>query len=108
MATVTASDESPELAGQLLPFDYDQAVRDLVLATAPRVFAVVSEHADEDGGRDACVVAWGFAHPDGGPVQVISDDGREVLRLASPERAAWWFARLTGGPVRLEWLETAA
>jgi hypothetical protein len=83
---------------------HDQEVRDLVLATAPRVFAVVSEYTDEDGDRDACVIAWGFAHQDGGPVHVISYDGHRTLRLTSPERAVWWFARLTGGPVRLEWL----
>jgi hypothetical protein len=41
-------------------------------------------------------------------VQVISDDGRDVLRLTSTERAVWWFTQLTGGPVRLEWLDAMA
>ncbi|MGP3967454.1 hypothetical protein [Streptomyces sp. 6N223] len=107
MTTVSPENRAPGPI-ELPPFDYDQAVRDLVLATAPRVFALVGEETDEDGERDAWVVAWGFAHPDDGPVQVISDDGREVLRLKTAERAVWWFARLTGGPVRLEWLDAVA
>jgi hypothetical protein len=91
-----------------LDFDFDRGVRELVLATAPRVFAVVIEYADEDGDRDACVIAWGLAHPGSGPVQVISDDGRRVFILRSAERAVSCFARLTGEAVRLEWLDTAA
>jgi hypothetical protein len=50
------------------------------------VDALAEDEAVAGRGGDARVVAWGFAHPDGGPVQVFSDDGRDILRLKSTGR----------------------
>ncbi|MFJ3712534.1 hypothetical protein OG709_13370 [Streptomyces sp. NBC_01267] len=99
MATV-----SPEQPASARPDGFDQEVRDLVEATAPRLFAVVEEFraGDGDADLDAHVLAWGLAHPDGSAdVSAVSGGSRMVLR--SPERAVMWFSRLAGGGVRLVW-----
>jgi hypothetical protein len=111
MHTVTPSEETPvpvnDAVRDLLDFDYEQELPAFVRAIAPRVFAVVSEHTDEDGEKDACVLAWGFEFEDG-RARVGEETRTSSMVLSSAESAVRRFERLTRGPVRLEWLETAA
>jgi hypothetical protein len=96
MATVSPKQPTPE------PFDLGKELRALVLATAPRLFAVARIHpCDETGEADVEIAAWGMAHEDG-HTEVIGPGQRWVL--ASPERVVRWFSR---GPVtaQLVWLE---
>ncbi|MEC4017306.1 hypothetical protein [Streptomyces sp. H27-D2] len=85
------------------PTTFDQELCDLVLDTAPRLFAVVQEYDLEPGERDAHIAAWGMAHDDG-RVQVVSVGGGRRLSLGSAERAVWWFGRRAGVRARLVWL----
>ncbi|MBO3679826.1 hypothetical protein [Streptomyces sp. NEAU-YJ-81] len=89
---------SPEL--------FDKELCDLVLAIAPRIFAVVQEHEVRPGLKDGCVAAWGLAF-DEGPVHVTTADGTGQMVLNSPERALRWFTRggdEGGVTARLVWL----
>jgi hypothetical protein len=95
----------PEPPGE--PFDYnDRELQAMVNETAPKAFAVVAEWECEDGGRDACVLAWGLQY-EGGRASVVDEEGRRAMHLESAERAVPCFARLTGGAVRLVWTAAA-
>ncbi|MDT3395556.1 hypothetical protein RKE29_02640 [Streptomyces sp. B1866] len=111
MATVSPQEPSsaPSDPTALVDPDYDEALRGLVVDTAPRLFAVVREYGEADE-RDAEVAAWGLAHDDGSAdVTTCPEDGPAIrLRLRSPERAVWWFARPAGVSARLVWLEPSA
>ncbi|MFF4815004.1 hypothetical protein ACFY2K_10505 [Kitasatospora sp. NPDC001309] len=82
---------------------FDRELCELVLDTAPRLFAVVQVCGDSSADADGWVAAWGLAEPDG-PTHVISLDGRARLTLASPERALRHFAGHPGITARLVWL----
>jgi hypothetical protein len=82
-------------------------VRALVNETAPSRFALVSEWVCDDGESDACVEARGLADPFDGTVQVTSTGSRRLVSARSAERAASLLGKLTGGPVRVEWLGPA-
>ncbi|MFD8457188.1 hypothetical protein ACFV27_10850 [Streptomyces antimycoticus] len=83
----TASPDQPTSA----PFDLGKELRALVLATAPRLFAVARIHPYEDTGEsDVEIAAWGMAHEDG-RTEVVWPGQRLVL--ASPERVEAWFSR---------------
>jgi hypothetical protein len=84
------------------PEGCDQEIRDLVAATAPRLFAVVQEYTTDDGELDAHVAAWGLAQADG-TAQVTSTHGGLRMSLRSAERAAWWFSRQPGSSAHLVW-----
>ncbi|MER8153844.1 hypothetical protein [Streptomyces sp. NPDC094472] len=89
---------SPEL--------FDKELCELVLAVAPRLFAVVQECEVRPGLKDGCVVAWGIAFGEG-PVHVITADGTGQMVLNSPERDLRWFTRggdEDGVTARLVWL----
>ncbi|MCQ8189561.1 hypothetical protein [Streptomyces rugosispiralis] len=98
MATVSPEQPASE------PFDLGKELRALVLATAPRLFAVARIHPYEDTGEsDVEIAAWGMANEDG-RTEVVGPGQR--LALASPERVAAWFSR---GEVtaQLVWLAPA-
>ncbi|MFI0774744.1 hypothetical protein [Streptomyces sp. NPDC021212] len=97
MATVSPQNPASE------SFDFYQEVRELVLDTAPRLFAVVQEYVLDDGWRDAEVAAWGMAYQDG-HADVTSVDGRRRFSLPSADRAIRHFALLEGVTARLVWL----
>ncbi|MDB1087978.1 hypothetical protein PJ985_10410 [Streptomyces sp. ACA25] len=102
MTTVSPQNHTP------VPPGFDREVRELVVETAPRVFAVVLEAVDGDGEWDACVAAWGMAYPDG-HVHLVGEDGLLVLRLESVERAVVWATRLgAGSSARVVWPVMAA
>ncbi|MED7955143.1 hypothetical protein [Streptomyces sp. BE303] len=82
---------------------FDREVCELVLHTAPRLFAVVQVTGDGDDEADGRVAAWGLADIDGS-AQVFSVDGRTLMNLASPERATQLFSRQPGIIARLVWL----
>ncbi|OPF76608.1 hypothetical protein VT50_0223615 [Streptomyces antioxidans] len=92
------------------PEPFDKELCELVLAIAPRIFAVVQECEVRPGLKDGCVAAWGMAFHEG-PVHVIAADGTGQMVLNSPERALRWFTR--GGSdeggltARLVWLSRA-
>lgn len=88
-----------------LPFA--EEVRAMVNETVPSRFALVSEYVTDDGEPDAFVAGWGLADRDDGTVAVTSTAGRRTVYARSAERAALLFGRLTGGPVRLEWVDPA-
>lgn len=44
---------------------FDKELCDLVLAIAPRIFAVVQECEVRPGLKDGCVAAWGLAFDEG-------------------------------------------
>ncbi|MEV7868115.1 hypothetical protein AB0P17_18900 [Streptomyces sp. NPDC088124] len=94
---------SPPLPHPDRPAGFDQEIRALVNATAPRLFAVVEEFACENGELDARVAAWGLAYADGGGTHVTSVDGGAWLTLTSPERAAAWISRRPGSFGSLVW-----
>ncbi|MFD5752904.1 hypothetical protein [Streptomyces sp. NPDC127033] len=94
---------SPPLPRPDRPEGFDQEIRELVDATAPRLFAVVEEFACADGELDARVAAWGLAFADGGGTQVTTVDGGLPLFLSSPERAAEWVSRRPGSFGSLVW-----
>lgn len=77
------------------PEGFDQEIRELVTATAPRLFAVVEEFASGNGEWDARVAAWGLVYDDG-RAQVATEDGRFRMSLRTPERAAEWISRRPG------------
>ncbi|WP_413801920.1 hypothetical protein [Streptomyces iranensis] len=89
---------SPEL--------FDKELCDLVLAIAPRIFAVVQEREVRPGLKDGCVAAWGMAFAEG-PVHVTTADGTGQMVLNSPQRVPRWFTRgggEDGVTARLVWL----
>ena len=93
-----ADDTSPEV--------FDKELCDLVVAVAPRIFAVVQEYEVDPGVKDACVAAWGIAFDDG-PVRVTTVDGARQFVLNTPERALRWFTGRGGEDevsARLVWL----
>lgn len=100
-APVEAHTQTPDS-----PEPFDKELRDLVLAVAPRIFAVVEECEVRPGLKDGCVAAWGVAFHEG-PVHVITADGTGQMVLKSPERALRWFTRgggEDGVTARLVWL----
>ncbi|MBP8537032.1 hypothetical protein [Streptomyces sp. MK37H] len=85
---------------------FDKELCDLVLAIAPRIFAVIQECEVRPGLKDGCVAAWGIAFAEG-PVHVTTADGIGQMVLNSPERALRWFTRgggEDGVTARLVWL----
>ncbi|MBD3005562.1 MULTISPECIES: hypothetical protein [unclassified Streptomyces] len=98
MATVSPHQPASE------PFDLGKELRALVLATAPRLFAVARIHPYEDTGEaDVEIAAWGMAYEEG-RTEVVGPGQRLVL--ASPERVAAWFSR-DGVTAQLVWLAPA-
>ncbi|MGP3940542.1 hypothetical protein [Streptomyces sp. 6N106] len=88
------------------PEIFDKELCDLVLAVAPRIFAVVQECEVRPGLKDGCAAAWGIAFGED-PVHVITADGTGQMVLNSPERALRWFAHGAGEDgvtARLVWL----
>ncbi|MEU0808242.1 hypothetical protein [Streptomyces sp. NPDC005970] len=88
------------------PEAFDKELYDLVVAVAPRIFAVVQESEVDPGVRDGCVAAWGMAFDDG-PVRVTTVDGTRQFVLNTPERALRWFTGRGGEEAvsaRLVWL----
>ena len=85
------------------PAAFEREVRAMVVDDAPRLFAVVSEETLECGLRDATILAWGLAYPDG-EARVIREGRRvELMALPSAERAVRWFSLLDEGDIRLVW-----
>ncbi|SOB85323.1 hypothetical protein [Streptomyces sp. 1331.2] len=82
---------------------FEQELCELVLDTAPRLFAVVQVSDEGLADADGWVVAWGFANGDGS-AHVIGIDGRARLTLSSPDRAVRHFAGRPGITSRLIWL----
>jgi hypothetical protein len=70
--------------------------------TAPRLFAVVVEHAVGTEDADAVVAAWGHTHEDG-RTEVV---GMRGLRwsLASPDHVTRYFPRTEECALRLVWV----
>ncbi|MGO4748270.1 hypothetical protein AB4212_06495 [Streptomyces sp. 2MCAF27] len=101
MSTVSPYDPSSE------SFEFDQEVRELVVGTAPRMFAVVQEYDLETEDADAHVAAWGIAYDDG-RAHVIGVSGAVTMSLGSPERAVWHYGRRKGISARLVWLDPGA
>lgn len=88
---------------------FDKELCDLVVAVAPRIFAVVQEYEVDPGVKDGCVAAWGMAFDDG-PVRVTTIDGTRQFVLSTPERALRWFTGRGGEDevsARLVWLGQA-
>ncbi|OMI41004.1 hypothetical protein [Streptomyces sparsogenes] len=92
------------------PEAFDKEVCDLVVAVAPRIFAVVQEREVDQGVKDGWVAAWGMAFEDGS-VRVTAIDGNRQFVLNTPERALRWFTGRRGGEdqvsARLVWLGQA-
>ncbi|MDT3395838.1 hypothetical protein RKE29_04125 [Streptomyces sp. B1866] len=107
METPTTQPAAPNLTPwEISPETYDEELRGLVVALAPRFFVIVQEYEVEPGVNDAAVAAWGMAFEDG-PVRVVGADGTGSLTLASPDRAVCWYSRPKGdGTVsaKLLWL----
>ncbi|MBI0297475.1 hypothetical protein JBE04_24175 [Streptomyces sp. PRKS01-29] len=98
MATVSPDQPASE------PFDLGKELRALVLATAPRFFAVARIHPYEDTGEsDVEIAGWGMAYEDG-RTEVVGPGQRLVL--ASPQRVQAWFSR-NGVTAQLVWLAPA-
>lgn len=112
MTTTTVSPEEPEegteestaetrqAAGLLSPEAYEQAVVELVMATAPKLFAVIEEDVEAP---DARVVSWGLAFEDAG-TQVMSPSGNYHAVLQSPDSALRPFTGSGGTKGRLVWV----
>ncbi|MEU1792067.1 hypothetical protein ABZ553_40580 [Streptomyces sparsogenes] len=101
MATVSPQNSSSTA------FEFDQEVCELVVDTAPRLFAVVQEYDLETEHADAHVAAWGMAYDDGS-AHVIGMGGAVTMSLGSPERAVWHYGRRKGISARLVWLDPGA
>ncbi|MDJ0460465.1 hypothetical protein [Streptomyces sp. H27-C3] len=82
---------------------FAREMRDLVEATAPRLFAVVEQFATRDGEPDGRVAAWGLAHQDGS-AYVTSADGSMRMSLRTAERAAEWISLRPGSSGSLIWV----
>ncbi|MEV7189417.1 hypothetical protein [Kitasatospora sp. NPDC093102] len=97
--------QNPRLATltPTVPDPFDQELCELVLDTAPRLFAVVQVCGDGLADADGWVVAWGLVDNDG-PTHVIGVDGRARMTLTSPDRALHHFAGRPGITSRLVWL----
>ncbi|MEU5023923.1 hypothetical protein [Streptomyces milbemycinicus] len=110
METPNASPSNPDHLtppwADASPEAFDKELCDLVVAVAPRIFAVVQEYEVGPGVKDGCVAAWGMAFDDG-PVRVTTVDGDRQFVLNTPERALRWFAGRGGEDAvsaRLVWL----
>ncbi|GAA1915310.1 hypothetical protein GCM10009716_25850 [Streptomyces sodiiphilus] len=105
MTTVFPRNPDPGPAGApaTRPEGFDEEVCELVLDTAPQLFAVVEEFATVDGDLDACVAAWGLAHEDG-TAHVTRWDGRSHMIVNSPRRAAEVLAARSGSRAYLVWV----
>ncbi|MDT0543193.1 MULTISPECIES: hypothetical protein [Streptomyces] len=91
------------------PEAFDKELCELVVAVAPRIFAVVQEYEVDPGVKDGCVAAWGMAFDDGS-VRVTAIDGTRQFVLNTPERALRWFTGRGGEDevsARLVWLGEA-
>lgn len=98
---------SPGLSNPDRPDAFTAEIRNLVNATAPRLFAVVEEYLTEEGDRDAHVAAWGLAHGDGS-AQVAAFDGGFRMSLRNPERAAQLISMRPGSVGSLVWPQAGA
>jgi hypothetical protein len=98
---------SPALNPLPPPPPFAEEVRAMVNETSPSRFALISEYVTDEGEPDAFVAGWGLADRDDGTVLVTSSGARRTVYAQSAERAALLFGRLTGGPVRLEWIDPA-
>jgi hypothetical protein len=74
-------------------------INDMVVAEAPRVFALVQVCGDR---VDARIAAWGLSWGD--RAEVIGVDRGLRLSLGSPERARRVLSRIAGIPARIVWL----
>ncbi|MGW2377428.1 hypothetical protein [Kitasatospora sp. NPDC001683] len=103
MTAEPSQNPRPAMLAPTVPDPFDQELRELVLDTAPRLFAVVQVCGEGRADADGWVVAWGLVDNDG-PTHVIGIDGRARMTLASPERALRHFAGRPGITSRLVWL----
>ncbi|MFF1867276.1 hypothetical protein [Kitasatospora herbaricolor] len=103
MTPLPPQNPHPAMPVELVRKPFDQELCELVLDTAPRLFAVVQVCDGGTSQADGWVVAWGLADGDG-PTHVVSLDGRTRMTLASPERALRLFAGHPGVTARLVWL----
>lgn len=84
----------------LTPHGLDQEIRELVAATAPRVFAVVEQTDDH---QDAWVLAWGLAFAE---EAVTVSPSRAVVAHRTADSACRFY-RHGGRVVTLRWPEAA-
>jgi hypothetical protein len=98
---------SPALSPLQAPTDFAKGVRAMVNETASSRLSLVSEWICDDGEPDASVAGWGLADPHDGTVQVTSAAERRFVFAQSAERAALLVGKITGGPVRVEWVDPA-
>ncbi|MFG2908942.1 hypothetical protein ACGF13_28200 [Kitasatospora sp. NPDC048286] len=103
MAAAPLQNSSPVTPLPSADASFDQELCDLVLDTAPRLFAVVQVCSLGLADADGWVAAWGFADA-AGSTHVIGVDGRTRLTLPSPERAVRHFSRRPDITARLVWL----
>lgn len=80
------ADGNPYIAALRDPQVYEEVVSDLVMSTAPGLFAVVQEQVD---GFDARVAAWGMVFED--RAEVVSVEGNHHFSVQQPERALLHF-----------------
>ncbi|MER7753182.1 hypothetical protein [Kitasatospora sp. NPDC097643] len=103
MTAEPSQNPRPATLAPTVPGPFDRELCELVLDTAPRLFAVVQVCGNSPADADGWVVAWGLVDDDG-PTHVISVDGQARMTLASPERALRHFAGRPGITSRLVWL----
>ncbi|MEU4119836.1 hypothetical protein AB0F71_35720 [Kitasatospora sp. NPDC028055] len=103
MTATPSQNPYPVTPGLVAGPTFDQELCELVLDTAPRLFAVVQVCGSGLADADGWVVAWGLVDRDG-PTHVIGIDGRARMTLASPERALRHFAGRPGITSQLVWL----
>ncbi|GAA3869431.1 hypothetical protein [Streptomyces sedi] len=84
-----------------LGVDFDAEVRELALSQRPRLFAVVQVFGEDE---DAVVAAWGMRQEDG-RFDVVSDDGRRVMRLRTLDRVLLPFQRVPEVSARVVWAD---
>ncbi|MEU7043096.1 hypothetical protein AB0A77_18820 [Streptomyces varsoviensis] len=92
---------SPQLP-PACPDNFDREIRELVEATAPRLFAVVEEYVTTEGERDAHVAAWGLAYEDGS-AHVASAAAGFRMAVRRPERAAQLISLRPGSVGSVVW-----
>ncbi|WP_030246789.1 hypothetical protein [Streptomyces sp. NRRL S-350] len=100
-----APPQSPHPVTPRLPAGstFDQELCELVLDTAPRLFAVVQVWGEGPPDVDGWVAAWGVADHSG-RTHVMSVDGQARMTLTSPDRALRHFTGRPGITARLVWL----
>ena len=103
MTVGSPQSSSPLAALTVTPASFEQELRELVIDTAPRMFAVVQVCDVDTELANGWVVAWGIAYEDG-TTHVVSADGRLRMSFDTPERAIRPFNRTPDLTARLVWL----